>query len=155
MIPAGPENKEIELWHTMRQVQARVCAALARHLQAEYQLPINWYHVLFYLDGEPKGGLRLQALAYAVDVSQSGLTRLLDRMAEAGLVERIPCPADRRGIYAVITGAGRAAVAQAKPLYRRCLEEQFLQYLQLSEIDALRESFTKVLGAQQDVEPCD
>lgn len=155
MTSSDPDCKRMELWQAMLQAQARVCAALTRHLQAECDLPLKWYHILVYLDHQSCGSLRLQDLAVAIGVSQSGLTRLLDRMTEAGLVQREPCQADRRGMYAVITPAGRTAVEQARPLYQRCVEEYFMQHFELSEIEALRKSLTKVLTTSEALEPSD
>ena len=53
--------------------------------------------MLVQLSESPTRALRMQELADAILLSKSGLTRLVDRMEGEGLVERRPCPDDRRG----------------------------------------------------------
>ncbi|WP_203136136.1 MarR family winged helix-turn-helix transcriptional regulator [Microbacterium sp. JZ31] len=58
---------------------------------------------------EESGPLRLGALASAARVTQPGMTRLVDLMSGAGLVEKAPDPADARAVVIRITDAGRDA----------------------------------------------
>ena len=64
---------------------------------------------------------RAQDLAEAVHLSQSALSRLVDRLARHGLVERCGCDVDRRGIYVVLTEAGQRRHAEAVPTHRDVL----------------------------------
>jgi DNA-binding transcriptional ArsR family regulator len=64
---------------------------------------------------------RAQDLAEAVHLSQSALSRLVDRLARHGLVERCGCDVDRRGIYVVLTEAGERRHAEAVPTHRDVL----------------------------------
>jgi len=64
---------------------------------------------------------RAQELADAVHLSQSALSRLIDRLARNGLVERCLCDNDRRGIFITLTDAGRARHAEAVPTHREIL----------------------------------
>jgi DNA-binding MarR family transcriptional regulator len=64
---------------------------------------------------------RPQDLAEAVHLSQSALSRLVDRLARHGLVERCGCDEDRRGVYVVLTGAGQRRHAEAVPTHRGVL----------------------------------
>src|SRR5947209_19245342 len=65
-------------------------------------LTVARYDVLMHLD-MAGGRLRLSDLAEAVVLSPSGLSKLLDRMQESGLVERQPDPDDARPTFAAIT----------------------------------------------------
>jgi len=65
------------------------------------------YDVLYALSKDP-GPLRMSELNRHVLLSQPALSRLVDRLAERGLVERCPDPADGRGVRLSLTGAGRA-----------------------------------------------
>jgi len=49
----------------------------------------------------------MSALADQTALTGGGVTRLNDRMITAGLVQRDPCPTDRRISYAALTPAGR------------------------------------------------
>jgi DNA-binding MarR family transcriptional regulator len=67
------------------------------------------------------GKFRAQDLAEAVHLSQSALSRLVDRLARHGLVERCGCEGDRRGVYVVLTEAGQQRHAEAVPTHRGIL----------------------------------
>jgi DNA-binding MarR family transcriptional regulator len=69
-------------------------------------LAVNEYDVLFTLSRCPSGGLRLNELNDHVLLSQSSLSRLVERLEKRGLVERTPAPDDGRGILIKLTGAG-------------------------------------------------
>jgi DNA-binding MarR family transcriptional regulator len=86
---------------------------------------LSWYEVLSALDDAPNGGLRPRDLGFAVALTRSGLTRLLDRIHAAGLVERKECPTDRRGYLIVLTTAGQRTLELMRPVYERALEESF------------------------------
>lgn len=140
------ENREAKmaLWRGYLQTHATVIRLLEAELQKELGLPLLWYDALNQLDGAPQWGLRLQDLADAINLSQSGLTRMLDRMAEEGLVERRPCPEDRRGLFAKITEAGRAKLQAAMPIYLHVLDQNFLRHLSCEEVAALLKVFSTI-----------
>ncbi len=75
---------------------------------AKSNLPeLSWYDVLWALDNVPKKQLRMHELADAAVIARSNLTRLIDRMEDAGLVERLRVDGDRRGAHAHLTRQGR------------------------------------------------
>jgi DNA-binding MarR family transcriptional regulator len=93
----------------------------------------------------PDGRLKMQELAHSVLLSKSGVTRLVDRMVEAGLMERQACDTDRRAIYAAATPAGRAALRDALPVHGDSLRRNFSEVLTPDEISKLRSTLTKIL----------
>jgi DNA-binding MarR family transcriptional regulator len=80
--------------------------------------------------------------------SRSGLTRLVDRMTEAGLVAREPCPGDRRGTYAVMTAAGRQRLRAASGVHLRGVYEHFARHLDDRDVAALHTALGHVLDAE-------
>ena len=86
-------------------------------------------------------------LADSVLLSRSGLSRLVDRMVGAGLIERARCPSDRRGAYAVLTPAGLTKLREAAPVHLRGVEEHFARHIDDDEARALADSLRKVLEA--------
>jgi DNA-binding MarR family transcriptional regulator len=74
------------------------------------------FDILVRLSRSPGGRLRMSDLAAQTGLTPSGLTRALDRLADAALVRREACPNDRRGAFASLTAEGRermtAALAQ-------------------------------------------
>ena len=82
---------------------------LDRELEESHGLPLTHYEVLLHLANAPDDRLRMSDLAGSVLLSQSGVTRLVDRIEKAGLVVREPCPEDRRVLYARLTDVGQVA----------------------------------------------
>jgi DNA-binding MarR family transcriptional regulator len=87
-------------------------------------LSVARYDVLMQLD-MAGGRLRLSDLAQAVVLSPSGLSKLLDRMQESGLVERQPDPDDARSTFAAITRHGRGVVTKTRPRHHTFLQHAF------------------------------
>jgi DNA-binding MarR family transcriptional regulator len=71
----------------------------------------------------------MNELAEEVVLSRTGLVRLVDRVEAAGLLRREPVPEDGRGSYAVITKDGVATMQQIWPIYRRHIQQDFLDPL--------------------------
>jgi DNA-binding MarR family transcriptional regulator len=86
---------------------------LARGLEG-HGLQSGWFDVLAALRraGRPYA-LNPTDLMAATMLSSGGITKRLDRLAEAGLIERRPDPADRRGTLARLTRKGRSAIDHA------------------------------------------
>jgi len=126
----------------------RAQAQMSRRLQAElmdrHDLALGSYEVLVHLGEAPGGRLRMNDLADRVLLSRSGLTRLVDRLERDGLVDRQTCPSDARGLYAVLTPAGRARLAEAAPTYRQAVRDHMLSRLDESELHTLRRLLAKL-----------
>lgn len=146
-MDGAPNQEHGGLWSALMQGQALVADAVSDRLEAEAGIPLAWHEVLVALADAPDGALRMQDLAESVWISKSGLTRLCDRIEEAGYLSRASCPTDRRGTFAVITDAGRAKVHEAAPIFSRASEDLFLQHLSSRERDVLRSAMRKVIGA--------
>lgn len=123
---------------------AVIADALEDELEDEHDLPLMSYEVLSYLDEAPEQQLRMQELAQRLPLTKSGLTRLIDRMEDAGLIERRSCPTDRRGVHAGITLSGRVALEQAGEAHLRVLNDRFATHLDDRQLRELRDSLEKV-----------
>jgi DNA-binding MarR family transcriptional regulator len=145
--PSAVDGERLDAWREFLRAHALLTELLEVELQAERGLPLAWYDVLFQLSLAPGGARRMQELAGAVLLSKSGLTRLISRMEQAGLVERRPCPTDLRGTIAALTPAGNAALRRARPVHLRGIREHFARHLSDDEARTLRSAFGKVLAA--------
>jgi DNA-binding MarR family transcriptional regulator len=110
-------------WNELESAHARVREALERALEREHRLSLSEYEVLRRLAEDSKGKRRIQELADEVHLSQSALSRLVQRLEDAGFVNRAICDHDRRGIWACVTEAGRKAQDEADPTHRAVLAE--------------------------------
>ena len=143
------DQKGIEAWRAFLEAHAAGIQALERGMAQEQGRPLTWYDILVHLDRAPQGRLRMQALAECLLLSRSGVTRLVDRMEQAGLVRRESCPDDRRGCYAIITQDGRLAVRRAMPAHLRGIQRHFLHHLNDRDIGALQLALAKVLRGER------
>lgn len=108
-------------WRELMARHARVTAELERELQRRHGLSVTELEALQRLGEDHADGCRLQQLVDDVHMSQSALSRLIARLTDEGLVERRACTEDRRGVFASITDAGRARLAEAEPTQRAVL----------------------------------
>jgi DNA-binding MarR family transcriptional regulator len=114
----------LSAWKTIVRVQARVAARAEDALADAGLPPLVWHDVLRTLQ-EAECGIRMFEVADAIVMSRSGLTRLIDRLEEAGLVERRTCPSDRRGNFLAITEQGRDTLDRMWTVYEGVIREEF------------------------------
>lgn len=107
----------VTAWRAISACHARTCALLERELGERHGLGVSDYEVLARLAESDQHKYRAQDLADAVHLSQSALSRLVDRLARHGLVQRFTCDMDRRGIYVQLTEEGQLRYAQAQPTH--------------------------------------
>ena len=120
-------------WRALIQVTTGVLGVLDNELQSEHGLSLGEYEVLVHLSETPESSLRMTDLAGRLHLSPSGITRRIDGMQRAGLVERRQCPSDRRGSNAVLTAEGLRRLREAAPTHVRGVRAHFID--QLSERD--------------------
>ncbi len=111
-------------WRDLLARHAATACALDRELGERFGLGMSEFEVLERLAEAPAEAgdkLRVQELAETVHLSQSALSRLIGRLEKAGLVERSMCDADRRGIYVLLSTAGRERYEAARPVHRQVL----------------------------------
>jgi len=140
-------------WRAFIEAHARVSRRLAGELQSELDLPITWYDVLVQLSEAPEGSLRMQDLADRVLLSQSGLTRLVDRLEQEGYVSRERCPSDGRGTFAVLTPAGLAAIHRAYPTHLRGVRTWFSDLMSEDEARVVAEVLGRISDAARPPAP--
>jgi DNA-binding MarR family transcriptional regulator len=94
-----------ESWEALFRAQVTLVRRLA---EDDVWDPISMreYDVLFTLSRRPDGRARLRDLNREILLSQPSLSRMVERMAESGLVSREPDRADRRGTVVALTEAG-------------------------------------------------
>ncbi|MGH2819340.1 MAG: MarR family winged helix-turn-helix transcriptional regulator [Actinomycetota bacterium] len=138
-------REETRAWRLFLQTHATVLDVLEQELRDRLGLPLSWYEVLLHLSRAPEGRQRMSDLARSVLLSKSGLTRLIDRMEGAGLIERSHCPSDRRGTFASLTPRGKEAFEEAAPLHLEGIRRHFLGPLTPEERDTLADLLARVL----------
>lgn len=124
-------------WRTLAALHGLIETALERELQREHQLSVVEFTVLDALSRQDGWHMRMQQLARAAALSASATTRLVTRLEDRGLLTRIICQDDRRGIYTELTPAGRELLQQAHPLHDQVLHRSLAEAAETPELAAL------------------
>jgi DNA-binding MarR family transcriptional regulator len=137
-------DTKLEALRSLLRARTTLVDRLETALRADDQPPLAWFDVLCALDDADERGLRPRDLGYAVALTPSGLTRLLDRITAAGLVERAVCDSDRRGFTVTLTPSGRETLELMRPVYLREVEAGFADLLSEDEAKQLSEVLERV-----------
>jgi DNA-binding MarR family transcriptional regulator len=150
MLDRAPSDAVISAWARLVRAQQAVLAAVEAELKDAGFPPLAWYDVLLELSRKGEGkneGLRPFALEQELLLAQYNLSRLLDRLEAAGLIERRTCPDDGRGQIVAITAAGRALVKRMWPTYRAAIARHVGAKLNEAEATRLASLLGKLTGA--------
>ncbi len=147
-IPRSPREltaEELRGWRGLLRVHTALVKALDAQLDAEHDLPLSSYEVLLFLADAEEERMRMCDLASSVLLSRSGLTRLVDRLARDGLIERVACADDARGAFAKLTPAGREKLHVARATHLAGVRALFLDPLSPEELEMLGDVWERVL----------
>ena len=142
-------ENDLKVWLALLRGTSWLNQQLARDMMREDYIRITWYDVLISLfhAPEPDTGLRMQDLIDRVIISNSGMTRLIDRLVEEGYVERKYYQDDRREVYVVITEDGKKLTERLSANHQQRLKTYFLDLLTPEEHRVIKDVFTRVLKA--------
>ena len=114
-------------WRALAALHGLIESALERALQSGHDLSVIEYTVLDALSRQDGWHMRMQQLARATALSSSATTRLVTRLEDRGLLTRVLCADDRRGIYTELTARGRDLLSEARPTHdvtlRKAIDE--------------------------------
>lgn len=108
-------------WRTLAALHSLIETELERALTGSVGLSVVEYTVLDALSRQDGWHMRMQQLARATALSPSATTRLVNRLEDRGLITRVLCAEDRRGIYTELTPAGRDLYEEAHPRHDEVL----------------------------------
>lgn len=145
--PLEPRDTRLAPWRAFLLAHARVVRRLDEELRAEHDLTIGEYDALVTIARAPERRIRMRQLADEVILSKSGVTRLIDRLVDDGLVERSACASDARGAEAVLTERGLARLRAASKTHLRGIQEHFLAILDDGDLAVVERTMSTV--AQQ------
>jgi len=133
-----------QVWDTLVATPFGLYSTWEHRLEASCGVQALHFHVLQTLAEAPEGRLRLQELADAVRHSQSGTTRLVDRLEKDGLIARHSCESDRRVTWALLSEKGKQTYARALPVWEAFLADHLHKGLTAEEAETLRGLLVKL-----------
>ena len=137
-------DTESRAWTSFIKSQQILLEKVDEELKKHGFPPLTWYDVLLELDKEKSGRLRLNILGQRILLSKYNVTRLVKRLEAAGLLTRESCKQDSRGVYAIITPAGRKLRKRMWPVYYSVIKSYFLSSLDESELANLIDYMKKI-----------
>jgi MarR family transcriptional regulator, 2-MHQ and catechol-resistance regulon repressor len=132
---------------------ATLTRELSASLLAQHGLTLNDYGALLLLSRAGEEGMRRIDLAQELQLSPSGITRLLDRLEAQGLVGKGACKEDARVSYAVLTDAGLTKLKECAPGHIADIEERLGSVLDEAEMDTLAELLGRLGGREENCTP--
>jgi DNA-binding MarR family transcriptional regulator len=139
MAPKLPET-HLDAWRALLNSHAVLIGRVEEALGEAGLPPLAWYDVLWPLDRAPGRKLRMRKLAHEVVIlGRSGLTRLVDRLEAAGMLERRPVADDARGVEIAITAQGSRMLRRMWPVYESVLRDHVADALDEREARVLAE----------------
>ncbi len=139
-----PRSTHGEAWGALARTHAAITGRLQEALAAADFPPLPWYEVLATIADAPEQRMKMGDLAEALVITRGGLTKLVDRLVRAGLLERTFCETDRRVSYATLCPAGSELLEEMRPVVVSELKASFASRLSAAEADALRETLERV-----------
>jgi MarR family 2-MHQ and catechol resistance regulon transcriptional repressor len=132
---------------------AALLRELSASLVASHGLTINDYGTLLLLSRAGEEGMRRIDLANELQLSPSGITRLLDRLEDQGLVGKGACKSDARVSYAVLTDAGLSKLREAAPEHIEDIDRRLGAALSEQEMKTLSELLARLSESNENCSP--
>ena len=119
------------------ETQRRLHRLFDRSLRSRAGISIVWYEAMLRLADAQDRRMPITELGEALELTSSGATRLVDRLEESGFIERLPCPTDRRVLWAQITDQGLRVLNEATRVHLHDLDQHFVSRLNSEEMNTL------------------
>ncbi|MDQ1059949.1 DNA-binding MarR family transcriptional regulator [Arthrobacter globiformis] len=113
----------VEQWRSIQDAYFRTSCALDRALEAKFDIGLNEFEILDLVAENSKASCRMKELGERTPMSQSAVSKVVDRLEKAGLLTRQSCADDRRSLYLKLTAAGQKLHQAAAVEHRALLKE--------------------------------
>lgn len=140
---------ELDAWQALLHAHHQIVNTLDAELRVEHDLTFGDYDVLLRLARASERRLRMSELAKRVMISPSGLTRAVDRLVSAGMVERERDTSDARVVLARLTEQGREAVRRAARTHLRGIRQHFTGKLTEDQLRQVASALQVITGPHQ------
>jgi DNA-binding MarR family transcriptional regulator len=141
------ESRALDAWIHLLRGHAGMRRSVSAKLHADHGLTINEYESLLLLSRAEDNHMRHVDLAESLQLTPSGVTRLLDGLRERGLVDKATCSRDARVTYAVLADAGWAKLEDASCSHVAAILALFEERYSSTEIETLTELLGRLPGA--------
>lgn len=140
------DEHEIAAWLRFIALVERLPGVLDTQLRHDSSLTHFEYQVLAMLSEASDRTLRMTALAARTNATLPRLSHVVGRLEDRGLVQRRPCPTDRRATNATLTAEGWTTIETAAPGHVRTVRERVIDALTPEQVRQLGEVSEAVLS---------
>jgi DNA-binding MarR family transcriptional regulator len=144
---SAQQSVALDAWVRLLRGHGAARRRLSAELQTEHGLTVSDYEALLALSHASDKLLRRVDLAERLQLTPSGVTRLLDGLQHCGLVEKATCSSDARVTYAVLTPAGRTRLEEASRSHIAGVRALFEERFTAEELETLAELLGRLPGA--------
>ena len=121
---ATPQDQQlVEQWRSIQNTYFRTAGAIDRALEARFSIGLTEFEILDLVADSTDAACRMKQLGERTPMTQSAMSKVVDRLEKAGLIARRSCEDDRRSLFLELTDAGRALHSQAAVEHRALLKE--------------------------------
>ncbi len=138
------DDARITTFGRLVEAYAFLTKTLDDEMEAAVGIPLLWYGVLLHLGRSPNGIRPISELIAATAFTGGGVTRLVDRIEQAGYVERRACPSDRRVTFVGLTERGRELLERASAVHIRGIQEHLVNMVGAADLERLDAILAKV-----------
>jgi DNA-binding MarR family transcriptional regulator len=152
--PPNGDDALVMAWASVARAVDAVQNSFARHLET-LGMTLPYFFVLTLLYDADDQRLPMSKIARDLAMTSGGFTKLADRMARDGLIDRRGSSGDRRVVFAALTPAGHEQAARATDAYRQFLRGEVLDRISREDLATLAEIADRLSGitGEPDGEP--
>jgi len=143
--PEAFSPEEFDAWRGLIRLREAVMREIDRRLRRDGLISLADYGILITLVTAPGLRLRMSDLGAQRMLTPSGITRVVVRLEEQGLVRREPDPSDGRAAFAALTRPGLEALRLAQVVHHATVRELYLDRLTKHELGRLARLCEKAL----------
>ncbi len=143
-------DTERRAWDAYRRTSVRLASQLNRYLARSTGLSLPDYEVLEAVATASDSRLRAYELGEELQWEKSRLSHHLKRMEQRGLIERVACESDGRGLWITLTPTGHSAFEQARPGHTADIRRLLLGLASSDQLEAITELSEKVIAGLPD-----
>jgi len=148
IVPRWLNEDQQRIWRLYLNGVARITEDLDAELR-KFGLDLGEYEILVNLSESETHQLRMSELAARVRQSRSRLTHTVARMEAKGLISRLSCPSDRRGVIANLTDAGYELLVKAAPYHVESVRRVLVDPVSKADFTALGRVMQAVLSTSE------
>ena len=144
-------QRHLSAWRAVVTSHAAITERVGKAFAAHDLPPLSWFELLWAVEKSPTGQPRMSELAERLTLSRGGITKLVDRLADAGYIERVSCAEDRRSLQASLTPAGRRILDEMREVYTGELARH-LSAISADEAELISEALGRATQSTCDAE---